>query len=204
MKNGTALLALLLMTLIPARVHAQEISRDVLIAQAIAAAPEGFRAGAEVRAHGEDVGSLWTVREGTNELICLADQPGDERFASACYHVSLEPFMQRGRELLAMGLKGQERQIRRWEEVDAGKIPMPDGAAMVYNLWGEVDHFHPETLHMEDATHVHAAYIPYATTESTGLPPQPNQGGPWLMFPGKPSAHIMFSFTGDAEEGHGH
>ena len=174
MKNGIALLTLGVLVLIPARVQAQGASNDVLIAQAVAAAPEGFRAGAEVRAYGED-GALWTVREGTNELICLADKPGDEGFASACYHVSLEPFMQRGRELSAMGLKGQERQMRRWAEVDEGKIPMPDGAAMVYNLWGQPDHFDAHNLHMEDAQHVHAAYIPLATAESTGLSPEPTR-----------------------------
>lgn len=203
MKNRIALSSLALLALIPAQVQAQEVSDEILIAQAIAAAPEAYRAGAEVRAYGENR-VLWTVREGTNELICLADAPGDQGFASACYHVSLEPFMERGRELSAMGLKGQERQTRCWEEVDAGKVPMPDGAAMVYNLWGQVENFDPATLHMEEAQHVHAAYIPYATTESTGLPATVNQGGPWLMFPGKPSAHIMFSFRGDAEEGHGH
>ena len=203
MKNWIALLTLGLMVVASGRVEAQEVSAEVLIAQTVAAAPAGYRAGAAVRAYGDD-GALWTVRAGTNELICLADKPGDEGFASACYHVSLEPFMQRGRELSAMGLQGQERQMRRWAEVDEGKTPMPDGAAMVYNLWGQPDHFDPHTLHMEDAQHVHAAYIPFATAESTGLSPEPNQGGPWIMFPGKPSAHIMFAFKGGAEEGHGH
>ncbi len=34
-------------------------------------------------------------------------------------------------------------------------------------------------------------YTPYATPETTGLSTMPIPGGPWLMFPGKPSAHIM-------------
>ena len=203
MKNGIPLLALALMIVIPAQGQAQSASAEVLIAQASAAAPESYRAGAEVRAYGED-GALWTVREGTNELICLADRPGDEGFASACYHVSLEPFMQRGRELSAQGLQGEARQLARWAEVDEGKIPMPDGAAMVYNLRGLAANFDAHTMHLKDAQHIHAAYIPFATPESTGLSTQPNQGGPWIMMPGKPSAHIMFSFKSEAEAGHEH
>jgi hypothetical protein len=203
MKKGIALLSLGLIVMVPAIAQAQEISDEVLIAQASAAAPANYRDGAEVRAYGED-GSLWTVREGTNELICLADRPGDEGFASACYHVSLEPYMQRGRELSAEGVTGQERTLARWAEVDEGKIPMPDGAAMVYNLRGMAADFDPHTLHLTDAQHIHAAYIPFATPESTGLSAEPNQGGPWIMQPGRPSAHIMFSFAGAAEAAHDH
>jgi hypothetical protein len=203
MKKGLAFLSLGLTVMIPAPAQTQEVTDEVLIAQASAAAPASYRAGAEVRAYGED-GSLWTVREGTNELICLADRPGDEGFASACYHVSLEPFMQRGRELSAEGITGQDRQLARWAEVDEGKIPMPDGAAMVYNLRGQAADFDSHTLYLTDAQHIHAAYIPFATPESTGLSAEPNQGGPWIMMPGRPSAHIMFSFKGEAEAAHEH
>lgn len=198
MNSVSKLLNLILLASIQFQLQGQEVSRDILIAQAVAAAPETFRDGAEVRAHKKD-GGLWTVREGNNEMICIADIPGDERFASACYHVSLESFMQRGRELSEMGLKGIERQEHRWREVDEGKISMPN-AAMVYNLLGEVKNFDSTTLHMEEGTRVHATYIPYATVESTGLSPEPNQGGPWIMFSGKPSAHIMFSFKGNSEK----
>jgi hypothetical protein len=203
MKKGLAFLSLGLTVMTPAPAQTQEVTDEVLIAQASAAAPASYRAGAEVRAYGED-GSLWTVREGTNELICLADRPGDEGFASACYHVSLEPFMQRGRELSAEGITGQDRQLARWAEVDEGKIPMPDGAAMVYNLRGQAADFDSHTRYLTDAQHIHAAYIPFATPESTGLSAEPNQGGPWIMMPGRPSAHIMFSFKGEAEAAHEH
>ena len=203
MKKGLAFLSLGLTVMIPAPAQTREVTDEVHIAQASAAAPASYRAGAEVRAYGED-GSLWTVREGTNELICLADRPGDEGFASACYHVSLEPFMQRGRELSAEGITVQDRQLARWAEVDDGKIPMPDGAAMVYNLRGQAADFDSHTLYLTDAQHIHAAYIPFATPESTGLSAEPNQGGPWIMMPGRPSAHIMFSFKGEAEAAHEH
>ena len=36
-------------------------------------------------------------------------------------------------------------------------------------------------------------YVPYATPESTGLSTTAVSGGPWLMYPGTPGAHIMIS-----------
>ena len=70
------------------------------IAGAVLAAPEDKRAGAKVL--GWDGGAkMVTLREGTNELICLADNPKIDGFNVACYHKDLDPFMARGRELTA-------------------------------------------------------------------------------------------------------
>ena len=43
------------------------------------------------------------------------------------------------------------------------------------------------------AKHLYVVYIPYATAESTGLSTKPNGNQPWIMFPGTPKAHIMFT-----------
>lgn len=164
---------------------------DWLVATAVLAAPESLREGAEVRAWTED-GGLVTLREGTNGLICLADRPGDDSFHAACYHESLEPFMARGRELSAAGVEGNERQETRWREVEEGKLPVPKQAAMVYNLNFPEEDISPD---IDPATggRLQAVYMPFATEESTGLPITPSRNEPWLMFPGKPSAHIMIS-----------
>ena len=78
---------------------------EVQIAGALAAAPEDRRE--EARGLGYDAsGELVELRAGSNDLVCLADEPGDERFHVACYHVSLEPYMRRGRELRAAGATG--------------------------------------------------------------------------------------------------
>ena len=65
---------------------------------------------------------------------------------------------------------------------------------MVYNLGGPPEMHDPETGAVDEdrGRRVYAAYIAYATEKSTGLsttPPQ--QGAPWIMRPGTPSAHIM-------------
>ncbi len=36
-------------------------------------------------------------------------------------------------------------------------------------------------------------YVAYATPEEVGVPVEPEPGRPWLMFPGRPTAHIMIT-----------
>ncbi len=159
------------------------------IASSILAAPEERRADATVLGYKSD-GSLTTLRKGTNELICLADTPGDENFSVACYHEDLEPFMARGRELTAEGHKGKERHEIRWKEVDDGKVEMPREARMLYVLTGKgFDGAKGEVI---EPYLRWVVYSPYATPESTGLSTTPGTA-PWLMYPGKAGAHIMIS-----------
>jgi hypothetical protein len=163
---------------------------DWLIAAAPLAAPEPLREGAEVRAWTHD-GHLVTLREGANAIICLGPRPGDEGFAVACYHQSLEPFMERGRELLRHGVEGPARDEVRWREIRDGVLAMP-AAAMVYNLRLPDADFDPATTDPATGRRLHALYMRDITPEETGLPARPGEG-PWLMFPGTPSAHVMIS-----------
>jgi hypothetical protein len=163
----------------------------VQIAAAVQAAPEDRRDGAEVLGY-DTAGALTVLRKGSNELICLADKPGDEKWSVACYHRSLEPYMKRGRELPAQGVKGEERKKRRWKEAEEGKLQMPEKPAALYVLDG--DGFDAATGKVKNGSLRYVVYTPYATAESTGLPLNPqSEGGPWLMFPGTPGAHIMIS-----------
>ena len=66
------------------------------------AAPLEKRSGATVLGF-DASGKLAILRQGTNEMICLADDPRQKGFSVSCYHKDLEPFMQRGRELKAEG-----------------------------------------------------------------------------------------------------
>ena len=51
-----------------------------------------------------------------------------------------------------------------------------------------------ETGEVTDVRPLYVMYMPYATTESTGLSSQaPMEGAPWLMDAGLPWAHIMYS-----------
>lgn len=190
---GFGLLALVAPAGLDGQAEAQDVvlngkTVDWLVETAVLAAPAPLRAEAEVRGWTED-DRLVTLREGSNGLICLADRPGDGELAVACYHAGLEPFMERGRELRREGVEGMERQEARWREVEAGELAMPV-AGMVYNLGYGGEDIDPATFDPATAFRLHALYMRDATTESTGISSEPGDG-PWLMFPGKPSAHIM-------------
>jgi hypothetical protein len=158
------------------------------IASSILAAPKDRRAGAAVLGY-NDKGEVTTLRKGTNDLICLADDPADKNFSVACYHKDLEPFMARGRELAAK-YKGKDRHEERWKEVNDGKVAMPREARMLYVLTGSG--FDAAKGEVVNPYLRWVVYIPYATPESTGLTTTPGPA-PWLMYPGTPGAHIMIS-----------
>lgn len=158
------------------------------IASAVLAAPKERRAGATVLGYNEK-GEVVTLRQGTNELVCLADDPAEKAFSVACYHKDLEPFMARGRELAAK-YKGRERHEVRWKEVDEGKLKMPREARMLYVLTGSG--YDAAKGEIGDSYLRWVVYVPYATAESTGLPTTASPG-PWLMYPGTAGAHIMIS-----------
>src|SRR5690242_8723295 len=72
--------------------------KEVQIAGAVLAAPAELRDGAAVLGF-DAQGKRVLLREGKNELICLAADPAKTTFEVDCYHKDLEPFMARGREL---------------------------------------------------------------------------------------------------------
>jgi hypothetical protein len=161
------------------------------IAATIQAAPEEMREGAAVLGYGAD-GKLTELRKGTNELICLADDPKDTRFSAACYHKDLEPFMARGRELAAQGIAGGARNENyRWKEIKEGKLKMPKEPRMLYVLSGKA--YDAASGKVIDGSVRWVIYVPYATAASTGLSTKSKRGEPWLMDAGTPGAHIMIT-----------
>ena len=134
------------------------------------------------------------MRQGTNELICLADDPYDSGFSAACYVKDLEPFMQRGRELRKQGIDGQKLTDQREKEVNAGTLQMPKQPAALYVYSAKQEDFDATTGEVKNGYLRYVIYIPYATAASTGLPEKPSVPGmPWIMNPGKYTAHIMIN-----------
>ncbi len=169
--------------------NSQIPEKDWQITTASLAAPEAFRNDVTVLGY-DPSGKLVTLKEGTNDIICLADDPENDGFSVAAYHKEMEPYMARGRELKAEGKGFKERFDIREEEVKAGKIKLPERSTL-YVLTGTVN---PETMEVEDQYLRYVVYIPYATSESTGLPlSPPGPGGPWIMDPGTHRAHIMIN-----------
>ncbi len=169
---------------------AEAPSPEVQIAQAVLAAPPDLRDGAAVLGYNPQ-GELVKLREGKNELICLANDPNKNSFSVSCYHKDLEPFMARGRELLAQKITGPKRNEIRWKEISEGKLSMPREPRTLYVLTGSG--FDPSSGKATDAYLRWVIYVPFATPESTGLSTKASENAPWLMFPGTAGAHIMIN-----------
>lgn len=156
--------------------------------------PEPMRAGATVLGY-RTAGRLETLRRGTNGMTCLAHNPAEtNRFHVACYHESMEPFMARGRALRAQGVSAAQVDTVRFAEVAKGLIKMPASAAL-YSLTGPAGDFDPVKGVAPKSRALFVMYMPGATEASTGLTTAPRADGPWLMLPGTPKAHIMFTLT---------
>ena len=175
----------------PVLAQAPAVSAEQQIAGALLIAPDSLRAGATVL--GWQRGELVEIRKGTNELICLADDPSTERFQVACYQKALEPFMARGRELHKQKLGHALVDSLRLADIKAGKWKMPDTPTALYNMVVPKDSIDAATgLPRGKGTRWYVVYIPYATEASSGFSTAADGSGrPWLMYPGEPWAHLM-------------
>lgn len=168
-------------------------SDEALIATALMAAPKESRMGCKVIGFNM-AGEFVTLKEGDNEFICLADNPNLDGFSAACYHKDLEPFMARGRELRSEGKTGKEIFDIREEEVKSGKLVMGKAGSTLHIYFGSETLYDPETSVVTGAQYRYVVYMPWATSESTGLPAVPMEPNhPWLMNPGTHKAHIMIT-----------
>lgn len=166
---------------------------DEQIAQAVLPLPGDLRASATVLGYGAD-GKLTKLRAGTGGMTCLASNPQSPRFHVACYHDSLEPFMARGRQLRTEGVTGDQVDSVRFREVREGKLKMPEQPALLYSLTGAKDAYDPATKTAKGRS-LFVVYIPFATSQSTGLSSIPAQGIPWIMNPGIVPASVSMSRT---------
>lgn len=160
------------------------------IAAAVSPLPLALRENATVLGYKPD-GKLVTLRKGSNDMVCLADDPAQKMYHVACYHTSLEPFMARGRELHARKLSHEVIDSLRLADIKAHRWSMPAKPAALYQYFASRDSIDEATGAVNGASYLYVVYVPYATPASTGISANPVEGGPWLMYPGKPWAHIM-------------
>ena len=168
-------------------------SAEIQIKAAVLAAPQEQRENATVMGYSPR-GELVVLRKGTNEMICLADDPAQKGFSVACYQRDLDPFMARGRELKKEGKSSGDIFDIREEEVKAGRLKMPAMPATLYVYSASDEDYNAATGEVKNGYLRYVIYIPYATAESTGLPLKPEYPGqPWIMNPGTHRAHIMIN-----------
>jgi hypothetical protein len=185
MRSTLAFLALASLS-IAAEVPAPEVQ----IAGALLAAPAELRDGAAVLGF-DPSGKRVQLREGKNELICLAADPAKATFEVDCYHKDLEPFMARGRELNEQKIAGAKRNEIRFKEVEEGKVKMPKEPRTLYVLTGKS--FDPASGKVENQYLRWVIYVPFATPQTTGLSTKSTESAPWLMNAGTAGAHIMIN-----------
>ena len=164
-----SILLLLAMSLTFA-IRAQGVIPDaeVQIKSAVLAAPEATREGAKVYGYNSK-GEQVVLREGSNHMICLADDPNSPGFSVSCYPEELEPFMERGRVLKNEGKSFKEIFDQREEEVKSDKLKMPvDGTTLFVFYTNDEAALDPKTGEVTGGNFRYVVYIPYATAESTG------------------------------------
>lgn len=168
-------------------------SKEIQIKSALLAAPADKRDGATVYGYSGKQ-EFVVLKEGTNEIVCLADDPKKPGFSAAAYHRDLHPFMQRGHELRMQGKKGDEIFQTREKEVKSGKLKMPKQPTTLFVYTCKDENYDASTGDVKDGYMRYVVYIPYATAESTGLPLKPEGPAmPWIMDPGTHGAHIMIN-----------
>lgn len=175
-------------------IFAQEIlPPDIQIKTALLAAPADQKDSATILGYDQS-GKMITLKKGSGKLVCLADDPHKKGISVACYSANLEPFMARGRSLLAEGKTEEQKQEIRNKEIDAGKLKIPKEPNILYVLTGKDEDYDKTTGELKESHIRYVLYVPYATLKSTGLSPKPSiPGMPWLMEPGTAKAHIMIT-----------
>jgi hypothetical protein len=168
-------------------------SPELQIKYALLAAPADKRDSATVYGY-NDKKEFVLLRKGTNELICLADDPNQAGFSVACYHRDLQPFMQRGRDLRKQGKSSKEVFETREKEVKAGTLQMPKQPTTLFVYSAKDEDYDRVSGDVKNGYLRSVVYIPFATAVSTGLPLKPAAPGlPFIMDPGTHAAHIMIN-----------
>lgn len=193
MKKTTLCIFLGIWGVIPI-LKAQTIAPEALqIKTAVLSAPVEKQEHATVYGYSQE-GKFVLLREGNNDLVCLADNPKQAGIQTSCYFKELEPFMARGRALAEQGKNPKQVTDIRDAEIKSGALELPMQPTTLYVYWGAEDQLNPETGEVAGAQSRYVVYIPFATSASTGLPSKPDKPGmPWIMDEGTHKAHIMIN-----------
>jgi hypothetical protein len=167
---------------------------------ALLAAPEEKREGATVYGYDEK-GAFTLLRKGTNEMICLGDNPAQKGFSVACYQKDLDPFMKIGRDLRATGKSFEEIDKAREAAIQSGQLKLVSQPSTLFVFSAKDEDCDLTTATVKNGYLRYVIYIPYATAASTGLPTKADAPGmPWIMDAGTYRAHIMINPAPPAKE----
>ena len=150
---------------------------------AVLAAPANLRAGATVIKWNPADWTYQTLRKGTNRLVCFdkSGLPGQLAYSLECTSIG-----NLDRAAQNMRFESETDRTKRQAALDEaeknGTRAKPEYGSVWYHLMGPSKE--------QARTHMTVA-LPMATSQSTGLPDNPSQGGAWLMNAGTTTAHLM-------------
>ncbi len=148
----------------------------------LAAAPRQLREGATIVKWKAD-NTYDTVKKGTNRLVCYdrSSEPGRAAFAVQCTSIGNLERVAQNRKFEAVADKKERQKMLDAAEANGTRVK-PEYGSVWYDMNGADEaHARPHTT----------IAVPGATTQSTGLPDNPKQGGVWIMDAGTTTAHIM-------------
>ena len=126
-----------------------------------------------------------TLRKGTNRLVCYdrSGFPLQRPFSIQCTSIANLDREAQNLKAEAAGERSKSEAILNAMEKDGTRLK-PEYGSVWYMLTG------PDREHARPDDHITIA-VPGGTTQSTGLPDNPRQGGAWIMNAGTLKAHIM-------------
>lgn len=125
-----------------------------------------------------------TLRKGTNRLVCYdrSGFPLQRPFSIQCTSIANLDREAQNLKAEALGDRVKSEAMLDAMEKDGTRVK-PEYGSVWYSVTGpDREHARPD--------HINIA-VPGATTQSTGLPDNPRQGGAWIMNAGTTKAHIM-------------
>jgi hypothetical protein len=152
------------------------------VAKALSALPANLRDGAGVIKWKPDF-TYETLKKGTNHLVCYdrSGFPEQQPFSIECTSIANLDRAAQNLKFEAMGDRVKTEAVLDAAE-NGGTRVKPEYGSMWYHLEG---------LDREHARPLLTIAMPGATTQSTGQPDHPKQGGAWIMNAGTTRAHIM-------------
>jgi hypothetical protein len=152
------------------------------IERALAAAPRSMKEGATVIKWKPDF-TYETLKKGTNRLACYdrSGEPGRQPFAVQCTSIANLDRVAQNRKFEAITDKTARQAALDAAEKDGTRVK-PEFGSVWLTMNG------PDREHARIHTTV---AVPGATSQSLGLPDNPQQGGVWIMNAGTTTAHLM-------------
>ena len=170
----------------PALLTAQSVDLSDPVATAVLPLPADFRDDATVI----DRANETVLRRGRNGFTCLTDVPGNAGLSVQCHPTAIEPYLRRGRELSAEGIRGAEQRGVLAAEVRTGRLYLPAGA-MLRNISGTIN---VETGVPDSVRVWSELLLPFANTAELGIPDSDQGLDPWMMRPGDVGTHVMVRY----------